>query len=80
MTTTPIIISEIQTDEFGKNQNPNITIDTNGNLHAVWERKAYGFDQWVVYYAKSTNDGVTWSTPEKVSPVWTEPMNPQILA
>jgi subtilisin family serine protease len=76
----PILISENQTFDFGKNQNPNITIDTNGNLHAVWERKAYGSDQWQVYYSKSTNDGSTWSTPAIVSPVGSEPMNPQIVA
>lgn len=80
MTTQPILISENQTTDFGKNQNPNITIDTNGNLHAVWERKAYGSDQWQVYYSKSTNDGSTWSTPAIVSPVGSEPMNPQIVA
>lgn len=80
MTTQPILISENQTTNFGKNQNPNITIDTNGNLHAVWERKAYGSDQWQVYYSKSTNDGSTWSTPAIVSPVGSEPMNPQIVA
>ncbi|RNC79971.1 MAG: T9SS C-terminal target domain-containing protein [Balneola sp.] len=80
MTTQPIIISENQTTEYGENFNPNITIDTNGNLHAVWERKAYGSDQWKVYYSKSTNDGVTWSTPVSVSPVGSEPMNPQIVA
>lgn len=76
----PILISENQTSELGKNLNPNITIDSNGNLHVVWERKAYGSEEWVVYYAKSTNNGVTWSVPVKVSPVGWEPMNPQIVS
>jgi len=77
MTSQPILISENQTSDIGKNQNPNITIDTNGNLHAVWERKLYGQNYWKVYYSKSTDSGNTWSAPVVVADPGT---NPQIMA
>jgi hypothetical protein len=48
---------------------PNMAIDTNGNLYAVWEQApiedgtGYVIGDTVLKYSYSTDDGSTWSTP-----------------
>jgi len=57
----PINISGI-----GPNDNPDFTIDKNGVIHCVWSQ---AFDHYFtkIYYAKSVNNGKTWSTPVPIT-------------
>jgi len=41
---------------------PDIVIDHNGVIHAVWSQNVYS-DHWLIYYAKSEDDGLTWTVP-----------------
>jgi hypothetical protein len=74
--TEPVQISTLQ----GINRNPDFFIDNSGIIHCVWSYKV-ATDYWHIYYSKSNDDGLTWSTPENVSQntsLWME--NPHIVA
>lgn len=45
---------------------PDFCIDNNNVIHCVWSHKVNN-DQIIVYYAKSTDDGMNWSSPENIS-------------
>ncbi|MCD4697760.1 MAG: T9SS type A sorting domain-containing protein [Bacteroidales bacterium] len=64
----------------GLDNQPDLCIDKNGNLHCVFTHKLES--NWrKIYYSKSTDDGATWTTPEDIS---LNPdislMNPHIVA
>lgn len=56
--TEPIQINTLD----GLNHNPDFCIDNEGNLHCVWSYKIET-NYFVIYYSKSTDDGLSWSTP-----------------
>lgn len=50
----------------GLDNQPDLCIDKNGTLHCVFTHKLD--NNWrKIYYAKSTDDGETWTTPEDIS-------------
>ncbi len=74
--TEPVQINTLQ----GYNNNPDFCIDNNGTLHCVWSYKIEQ-NHRIIYYSKSVDDGMTWSTPENVSQntsLWME--NPHIVS
>jgi len=74
--TVPVQINTLQ----GYNNNPDFCIDNNGTIHCVWSYKIEP-NHRVIYYSKSEDDGITWSTPENISQntsLWME--NPHIVA
>jgi hypothetical protein len=74
--TEPIQISTLQ----GVNNNSDFCIDNSGNIHCVWSYKVES-NYKHIYYSKSIDDGLTWSTPENVSQntsLWME--NPHVVA
>ena len=75
--TDPINISP---NLSGLDNQPDLCIDKNGNLHCVFTHKLD--NNWrKIYYSKSTNDGATWTTPEDISlNPDTSLMNPHIVA
>jgi hypothetical protein len=44
----------------GTSINPDVVVDTGGNIHVVWQDDTIGNND--VYYKRSTNGGVSWST------------------
>ncbi len=74
--TDPINISNMP----GLDNQPDLCIDKNGVLHCVFTHKLAS--NWrKIYYAKSTDDGVTWTTPVDISlNPDTSLMNPHIIA
>lgn len=74
--TEPIQISTLQ----GVNNNSDFCFDNSGNIHCVWSYKVES-NYKHIYYSKSIDDGLTWSTPENVSQntsLWME--NPHVVA
>jgi hypothetical protein len=51
---------------FEKHLNPDIEIDPNGYIYAVWED--WRNDSSDVYFSRSTDGGATWSANTKVNP------------
>jgi len=45
----------------GFSRDPDLARDRYGNLHLVWSDNTRG--RWLVYYSRSTDDGMTWSMP-----------------
>jgi hypothetical protein len=73
--TEPVKINMLQ----GLNNNPDFCIDKNGTLHCVWSYKIEQ-NHRIIYYSKSVDEGLTWSTPENLSQntsLWME--NPHIV-
>ncbi|MFP4471447.1 MAG: T9SS type A sorting domain-containing protein [Bacteroidales bacterium] len=64
----------------GLDNQPDLCIDKNGTLHCVFTHKLD--NNWrKIYYSKSTDDGLTWTTPEDISlNPDTSLMNPHIVA
>ena len=58
----PINISTMN----GVNQTPGFAIDNEGNLHCVWAH-VINNNYSHIYYAKSEDNGSTWTTPENIS-------------
>jgi len=74
--TEPVQISTLQ----GLNNNPDFCIDNSGTLHCVWGYKI-ATNYHVIYYSRSFDDGLNWSTPLNVSQntsLWMG--NPHIVA
>ncbi len=74
--TPPIQISPFQ----GINNHSDFCIDHSGNIHCVWNYKM-GENYKRIYYSKSTDDGLTWSSPKNISEndtLWMD--NPHIVA
>ena len=44
----------------GASKNPSIDVDTNDNIHIVWNDVTPGNSE--LYYCKSTNEGISWMT------------------
>jgi hypothetical protein len=57
-------------------RDPQVTVDGSGNLTAVWERED-GLDI-IVQAARSTDGGVTWSTPVDLSAAGQNASDPQL--
>jgi hypothetical protein len=49
----------------GSSWDPNIAVDTSGNLHVVWGDDTPG--NYAVYYKKSTDGGGTWTPAKRLS-------------
>ncbi len=64
----------------GLDNQPDLCIDKNGTLHCVFTHKLE--QNWrKIYYSKSTDDGLSWTTPEDISlNPNTSLMNPHIVA
>ena len=64
----------------GLDNQPDLCIDNNGTLHCVFTHKLD--NNWrKIYYSKSTDDGLTWTTPEDISlNEDTSLMNPHIVS
>jgi len=60
--TEPVQINTLQ----GLNNNPDFCIGDDGTIHCVWSYRIEQFYR-VIYYSKSTDDGLSWSVPENVS-------------
>lgn len=60
--TEPVNISQME----GLERVPEITIDKNSIVHCVWEHQIES-NFTKIYYAKSEDDGITWTTPEDIS-------------
>lgn len=60
--TQPLIISEYQTSDIGRNELPVISISDDGTIHVVWQRKTYGAEEYKVIYTQSQDSGTTWSS------------------
>jgi hypothetical protein len=72
----PIQISTLQ----GLNNNPDFFVANNGDIHCVWSYRIEQ-DHRIIYYSKSVDEGVIWSSPEDISQnttMWME--NPHIVA
>jgi len=44
---------------------PTIAVDSSRNLHVVWYDDTPG--NWEIYYKQSTDEGSTWTTPQRLS-------------
>ncbi len=64
----------------GLNNQPDLCIDKNGTLHCVFTHKLN--NNWrKIYYSRSTDDGLIWTTPEDISlNEDTSLMNPHIVS
>jgi hypothetical protein len=51
----------------GSSEDPDITVDSLGNIHVVWEDATPG--NYEIYYKKSTDGGLTWMASERLA--WT---------
>jgi hypothetical protein len=51
----------------GSSYLPDLTVDSAGNLHLVWSDETPGATE--IFYKKSTNDGVTWTSSKRLT--WT---------
>ncbi len=74
--TAPVAINPFQ----GVNNHSDFCIDHSGNIHCVWSYKIAS-NYRHIYYSKSTNDGLTWSSPKNISEnntLWMD--NPHIVA
>ncbi len=72
----PVQISTLQ----GLNNNPDFCIDKEGTIHCVWSYMVWQFHR-VIYYSKSTDEGINWSEPENISQnesMWMD--NPHIIS
>lgn len=49
----------------GDSRSPSIAADPNDNLHIVWYDTTPGNNE--IYYAKSTNEGVNWTNPKRMT-------------
>jgi hypothetical protein len=52
--------TERLTWNWGASWKPSIAVDSNNNLHIVW--KDGSASSWEIYYKKSTNGGMNWTT------------------
>lgn len=53
---------QINTDQGAESQgNPALAVDSSGTVYAVWEDFRNG--DWDIYFAKSSNGGMTWTDP-----------------
>lgn len=50
----------------GYNDRPDFTIDKNGIIHSVWAHELQD-NYFKIYYSKSTDDGLSWSTAQDIS-------------
>ncbi len=78
-------VSDISQIEGGAAK-PNLLIDNQQNLHAVWEASdegggSYGAVSKPVYimYTRSTDAGSSWTEPTKFRPIQDESRNPAII-
>ncbi|MEA2054595.1 MAG: Ig-like domain-containing protein [Candidatus Thermoplasmatota archaeon] len=55
---------------------PSLAIDSNDNLHLVWEDYRNGYGQ--IFYAQSTDSGDSWSSGQAVSPSGSNAGEPSI--
>lgn len=62
----------------GSAQRPHIAVDGSGNLIAVWHRS--NGDNNIVQASRSTNSGVSWSTPVDLSLTGEDADNPRVAA
>lgn len=60
--TEPIIVSNIS----GENQLPDFCIDKEGVIHCIWVH-VYNTDFSKIYYSRSDDDGLSWTTAENIS-------------
>ena len=60
--TPPVNISNLS----GYCMDPNMVIDHNGVIHAVWSYRIDNDNYWKIMYSKSEDDGLTWSAPYDV--------------
>jgi hypothetical protein len=74
--TPPVDISNTP----GLDNQPDLCIDKNGTIHCVWTHKID--NNWrKIYYSKSTDNGISWSTSEDISLNNSlSMMDPQIVA
>lgn len=56
-------------------QSPDIAVDGD-NIHVVWTDLSAG--NWEILYTMSTNNGVTWSSPQNISHSPTRPEMPKV--
>jgi hypothetical protein len=49
----------------GDSNRPDVTVDTNGNVHSVWEDDNPG--NYEIYYRKSTDGGTSWASAVRLS-------------
>jgi hypothetical protein len=74
--TDPVNISNLP----GLDTEPDLCIDKNGTLHCVFTHKL-GNNWRKIYYTKSSDNGITWVTPEDISLNNSlSMMNPKIVA
>ena len=59
--TTPVLLSNLQDTLIGRNANPSITL-SGSTIHAVWQKKRYGYDTYDLVHKYSSNGGSTWSS------------------
>jgi hypothetical protein len=50
----------------GSDENPEFTVDNNGNIHCVWSHN-YAPNFHKIHYSKSIDDGETWTEPLDLS-------------
>ncbi len=60
--TEPVNVSNIE----GFNLTPDFCIDNNGVIHCVWQHY-YELNYSKIFYSKSIDDGLTWSSAEDIS-------------
>jgi len=60
----------------GKSSWPDISIDSNDNIHVVWDDGTPGYSE--IYYKKSTDGGETWTADRRLTwtPDWSD--NPDL--
>jgi BNR repeat-containing family member len=54
----------------GNSQYPDIAIDSSGRLHVVWQDNTPGEFNYEIYYKKSTDAGLAWTTAKRLT--WME--------
>jgi hypothetical protein len=72
----PIIVVDAAENGWDIVSSPKIILD-NGSIHLIWNRSSLSNNGEAtdLYYASSTTEGISWSTPEIVSesmPLWTD--------
>jgi hypothetical protein len=66
-------VTPVHTDDWCYHRSPKLGVDASGTLHIVWvgcarRRPASSWPRdYYLYYARSTDQGTTWSTPLRVS-------------
>lgn len=78
----PVLVFDAQSAGWDMVDNPFLALTQNGHLHLIWTRYSLpsGEGPLELYYSKSEDEGLTWTTPQMVVAgpvVWSQMLSPE---